>query len=159
MLELAGEVADGVITHGLAKTHIEFARERIAVGAARAGRDPSDCQLCLMFGVDIDDDEAAAIDRQRQHCTIMAGGAYADSLIPLYGLDPDQVAPLKAAVTPEMVMAFTLSGPESSVAQGLRDLESAGVDRVITSVSRDGSVSEIQRRIAQLGRVVEEAFP
>lgn len=169
MLELAGEVADGVITHGLAPTHIDFVRERIAAGSARAGRDPGDCELCLMFGVDIDDDEAAAIDRQRQHCTIMAGGAYAESLIPLYGLDPAQVAPLKAAVssgdpnaadlvTPEMVRAFTLSGPESSVAEGLQELESAGVGRVITSVSRKGRGSDIRGRIAQLGRVVEEAF-
>jgi 5,10-methylenetetrahydromethanopterin reductase len=167
MLELAGEVADGVITHGLAPTHIDFVRERIAVGAARAGRDPADCELCLMFGIDVDDDETAAVERQRAHCTIMAGGVYAETLIPLYGLDPDQVAPLKAAVsagdpdaaglvTPEMVRAFSLAGPEPLVVQGLRDLEAAGVGRVITSVPRDRSKPETLSRIAQLGRIIKE---
>ena len=167
MLELAGEVADGVITHGLARTHIDFVRERIAVGAERAGRDPEDCELCLMFGIEVDDDEAAAVERQRPHCTIMAGGAYAEALIPLYGLDPEQVAPLKAAVsasdpdaaelvTPEMVRAFSLAGPEDVVAQGLRDLEAAGVARVITSVPRDRGEADTMARIAQAGRIIKE---
>jgi len=167
MLELAGEIADGVITHGLAPSHLEFVQERIAAGADRAGRDPEACELCMMFGVEIDDDEDAAIDRQRPHCTIMAGGAYAESLIPIYGLDPAEVAPLKAAVsagapdaadlvTPAMVRAFTLSGSEATLAAGLRDLAAAGVGRVITSINRDPSATDTEGRIAQLGRVIEE---
>ena len=167
MLELAGEVADGVITHGLAPSHIDFVKKQIAVGADRAGRDPADCEICMMFSVEIDDDEDAAIDRQRPHCTIMAGGAYAESLIPIYGLDPAEVAPLKEAVssgapnaaelvTPAMVRAFTLSGPEATVAEGLRDLSRAGVGRVITSVNRDPSVGDTESRVAQLGRVIQE---
>ena len=38
MLELAGEVADGVITHGMARGYLDLVNEQVTAGAARGGR-------------------------------------------------------------------------------------------------------------------------
>ena len=142
MLELAGEVADGVIVHGTSARFLEYARHRLATGAARAGRPADACEIALMFDVDVDDDEQRAIDRLRPRCTIMAGGTYSDDLIPIYGLDPDEVARLRVAVTnsdrdayryvtDSMVRAFSVGGSVATVEAELARLKDLGVGRAI----------------------------
>lgn len=142
MLELAGELADGVIVHGTSAEFIEYARHRLAIGAARVGRPTDACEIALMLDVDIDDDERSAIDRLRQRCTIMAGGTYSDDLIPIYGLDADEVARLRVAVTnsdrdayryvtDSMVQAFALAGSLATVKAQLAKLSDLGVGRAI----------------------------
>jgi 5,10-methylenetetrahydromethanopterin reductase len=61
-LELAGEVADGVITvAGLAPDLVRRLRERVAAGARRAGRSLDDVELCFgTFCHDTDDEREAA---------------------------------------------------------------------------------------------------
>src|SRR5699024_10745854 len=68
MLSLAGEVSDGVTTHGLAPTHVRYVREHLAAGGP--GRPVS---LVLMLDVQIDADRGRAIDALRPRCTTMAG--------------------------------------------------------------------------------------
>jgi 5,10-methylenetetrahydromethanopterin reductase len=164
MLELAGEIAEGVITHGLAGSYIDFSLDRIRRGAARAGRGPDACELALMFDVEIDQDVDAAIDRLRPRCTVMAGGAYAEELIPVFGLDPDQVMPLRAAVrardpdtarlvTDDMVRAFTLPGPAEDVAERLEGMAKAGVGRVLLSTG-GRSVEEAVANVERVGKAV-----
>jgi 5,10-methylenetetrahydromethanopterin reductase len=142
MLELAGEIADGVITHGLTQSYIEFCLERIRTGAEKAGRDPGDCERVLMFEVEMQEDIRAAVDHLKPRATIMAGGEYAESLIPVFGLDPAQVMPLRAAVrardpdagrlvTDEMVHAFCVAGSPERLASRLQEMADAGVGRVI----------------------------
>ncbi len=149
MLELAGEIADGVITHGLAPSYIDFCLGRIRRGADRAGRDPRECELVLMFEVEMQDDVRQAMDHLRPRCTIMAGGEYAESLIPVFGLDPQTVMPLRAAVrardpdagrlvTDEMVNAFAVAGPPDHLAARIQEMGDAGVGRVILVFRGDG---------------------
>jgi len=66
ILELAGEVADGVIVGNVA-THRgwEYAWERVAAGAARAGRDVAEVAGIAWLYCAIDDDAAAAVDAVR----------------------------------------------------------------------------------------------
>jgi 5,10-methylenetetrahydromethanopterin reductase len=165
MLELAGEIADGVITHGLAATHLEFCRGRLAAGAARAGRAADACELTMMFDVEIDEDEAGAIDRLRPRCTIMAGGAYSEEMIPIFGLQREDVMPLRAAVragdpgasslvTDDMVRAFSVPGPPGLVAERLAGMAEAGVGRVILFPG-GGPVGEAVSRIERLGKAIE----
>lgn len=142
MLELAGEIADGVIIHGIHRDFLDYARERIAVGANRSGRDPRACRIAVMLDVEVDSDEATAIDRLRPRCTLMAGGTYSDDLIPVYGFDPGAVATLRAAlndpdvaearhVTDEMVRAFAIGGSVETVTAGLGELSDLGLDLAI----------------------------
>lgn len=165
MLELAGEIADGVITHGLTPSYIDFSLERIRSGAARAGRPDGACELVLMFEVDLDEDVQAATDRLRPLSVIMAGGEYAEDLIPLFGLDPMEVMPLRAAVrardpdagrlvTDDMVRAFSVAGPKEYLAERVSGMAAAGVGRVILTI-RGGTPQDLTRKIRQIGEAIE----
>ena len=166
MIELAGELADGVIVHGLGPAYLSYVRERVAAGAARAGRDPNACDVILQLDVDVDDDKSAAMERLRAESVLMAGGAYADSMIPLYGLDADHVATLRQAlaegdptparfVTDQMIEAFSIGGPVTEVVDKLRQVRDAGVDRVVFRAG-GGPFDEVAKRMQKMAPVAEE---
>lgn len=147
MLELAGEIADGVIIHGVQRDFLDYARARVANGAERAGRGPQECRIAVMLDVEVGHDEAATLDRLRPRCTLMAGGSYADELIPVYGFDPAAVATLRAAlndpdvreagyVTDDMVRAFAFGGTLETVAARLGELGQLGVDLAILKLDQ-----------------------
>ena len=164
MLELSGQIADGVITHGLAPSHITFVAERVSAGEEKAGR-PGACEITLMFDYEHDEDRGAALARLRSRCTYMVAGSYTESLIPVYGLDPEQVIPIRELVsagdlhraahmiTPEMVEAFTGGGPEDVLLLRLEELRSLGVGGVILSLG-GASVEDSVHRIERAGRVI-----
>jgi alkanesulfonate monooxygenase SsuD/methylene tetrahydromethanopterin reductase-like flavin-dependent oxidoreductase (luciferase family) len=56
MLRLAGELADGVCLNWCTPEQIAWSRERIAEGAARAGRDPASVKVVEYIRVCVDDD-------------------------------------------------------------------------------------------------------
>lgn len=169
MLELAGEVADGVIVHGLSEAFINYVREHLARGAARSGRPADACEIMIMFDVDISDDEAAARDRLRPRCTIMSGGAYSDDLIPIYGLDPDDVAALRTRVsasdpdagrfvTDQMLDAFAIAGNDEFVEQRLRKLRELGVARAVMKLGQ-GSHQSTLEQIERFQPIVDRLQP
>lgn len=157
MIELAGRIADGVITHGIADSHIRFVRDRLADA-------PTPTALCLMLDVEINDSRTEALAALAPRCLTMAAGSFADALIPVYGLDPAQIAPARAKlrsgdragaaalVTPAMAEAFGVAGPPALVADRLRALADAGVDEVIVTVGG----ADAQSYSDQLTRLAEE---
>jgi len=164
MLELAGEIADGVITHGLAPSYIEFCQERIRVGAKRAGRSPEACKLILMFELELDEHQEVAIERLRPRCTIMAGGEYSEDLIGVLGLDRDDIMSLRAAVrrgdptagsqvTDQMVHAFALGGPRGYVTERLTEMAEAGAAGIIVMFGGVGAMDQLTR-IERAGKVI-----
>ena len=60
MLRLAGELADGVCLNWCTPEQIAWSRERIAEGAARVNRDPSEVKVVEYIRVCIDDDPDTA---------------------------------------------------------------------------------------------------
>ena len=60
MLRLAGELADGAALNWCMPEQIVWSRERIAEGAARAGRDPSSVKVAEYIRVCVDDDADTA---------------------------------------------------------------------------------------------------
>jgi 5,10-methylenetetrahydromethanopterin reductase len=156
MLQLAGSVGDGVITHGLSSRHLRYVRDHLASDRP---------ELCLMLDVQLDDDRAAAVDALRPRCVTMAGGAYADDLIEVYGLDRDEVGALRRAVragdgagarrlvTDAMVDAFAVAGPDAFVADRLAQLESDGADEVIVSLG-EGDLESCTAQLQRLARAV-----
>ena len=166
MIELAGELADGVIVHGLNPRFVGYVREHIARGAARSGRAPGSCAISVMLDVQIDDSETDAIELLRPRCTIMAGGSYTDELIPVYGLDPDAVIRLRGAVsagdpdagalvTEQMVRAFALGGSVSTIRDGLAGLRDQGVTDVILKLG-EGAPDATAAQIELMKPVVSE---
>ena len=60
MLELSGELADGASLNWCTPEQIAWSRERIADGAARVGRDPSEVNVAEYIRICVDDDVDAA---------------------------------------------------------------------------------------------------
>ena len=56
MLELSGELADGASLNWCTPDQIAWSRERIAEGAAKAGRDPSEINVAEYIRICVDDD-------------------------------------------------------------------------------------------------------
>ena len=162
MLELSGEIADGVITHGLAGSYLDLVAERVRVGLERAGRPPTGCDIALMFEVALAE-RATALDTLRPRCLLMVGGAYDEALIPTYGLNPEEVTRVRAAVrardpaapgliSDEMVDAFCLAGPSDWIGRGLSAMADAGMGTAILSPGRGVDAATI----VELGNIVKE---
>jgi 5,10-methylenetetrahydromethanopterin reductase len=60
MLELAGEIADGALPLWMDPSQLAWARERIAEGARRVGRDPATIRIGQSVRVSVDEDAEAA---------------------------------------------------------------------------------------------------
>ncbi len=60
MLEMSGELADGASLNWCTPEQIAWSRERIAAGAAAAGRDPSEINVAEYIRVCVDEDVDAA---------------------------------------------------------------------------------------------------
>lgn len=161
MLQLAGEIADGVITHGLSARHVEYVVEQLSSSGAARPR-PA---LVLMLDVQIDPDRRRALDQLRPRCMTMAGGSYADELVEVYGLRRDDVARLRAAlrsgdrtgavglVTDDMVDAFGIAGPAEYLAERLDALADSDVDEVILSVD-GGDLATATNHLTDLAKAV-----
>ena len=68
-IELAGEVADGVLLQvGINPGSIEVARRHLEAGAARAGRDPAEIEMALTATTIIHDDQQEAMEMARPLC-------------------------------------------------------------------------------------------
>lgn len=65
-LELAGEIADGVMLNGWVSTaYTRRAIERVRAGATRAGRDAADVDVSAFLAVSLDRDSATALNAVR----------------------------------------------------------------------------------------------
>jgi 5,10-methylenetetrahydromethanopterin reductase len=169
MLELAGEIADGAITHGITPRYIEFCLARLAEGATRAGRPADACELVPMFEVELDDDPVAARERLRPVSTIMAGGEYAEELIEVFGLVREDAMRLREVVragdpnpgryvTDQMVQAFSIGGSPEQLAERVSELASLGVRHVICTLRGD-PFERMAERIEQIGTVLAAVTP
>ncbi len=147
MMSLAGELADGLITHSLSLPFIEHVVERVELGAQRAqaaSRQPTDCSIAVWLEIFLHDDLAHARDVLRPRCRYMVGGEFDPSMIPLYGLDPAAVMKVREAVrntdpraheliTDDMVDAFSICGSVHRAGDRIDALRAAGVGEVILS--------------------------
>ncbi|HEY3189749.1 MAG TPA: LLM class flavin-dependent oxidoreductase [Solirubrobacteraceae bacterium] len=166
MLALAGEIADGVITHGTHERYLALARDRVAAGLARAGRPADAVDVALMAEVVVTDDPARERERMRGRCVVIAGGEYAPELVERYGLTPDDVDPVRRAmragdlaaaaraVNDRVVDAFCVVGSAEHCRGRLRRMAEAGVTHVICWFGAGAGEAEVAAALATLGRQV-----
>lgn len=148
MLELSGEVADGVIMQvGLHPACIAWALEHVRKGAARAGRRADAIEIVHSTFTSIAQDRRVAIDRARPLAAWFY--AVAPRLLDLAGIDAgqrhpsrpvfpdishpvdhaDAMAAAKEYVSDEAVEKFCLVGPPDECAARLRETAKLGVDQ------------------------------
>ena len=145
-LQLAGEIADGVImgyTSGYAYAH--HALEQVRIGADRAGRTLDDYEVILYVLTSVTEDDAAAREAVKPFlATCMSVmTSYADKpLFTLAGLDPDRIRAMGKAylsdgkppvhmVTDDMIDAVTVAGSPERCRETLAKYVDAGVTQVV----------------------------
>src|SRR5215470_12981252 len=138
MLELAGEIADGVILNFMPVEAVPRMLEFVRRGAVRAGRDPSQLEIVSRFQTIVTDDVAGARSAIRH----MMGPYFATSVYNRFvawcGF-PDEAAEILAgwqakdrarnlaAVTDTMIDRLAIIGPASRCRERLHAFAEAGV--------------------------------
>ena len=149
MLELAGQIADGVIIQvGLHPACIEQALAHIRKGAARAGRDPDAIDIVCSTFTSIADDRPVAIDRARplaawfyavapellELASVPVGQRHpARPVLPdiSHPADHEQaMAEARRYVSDDAVEKFCLVGPAEACVARLRQLADLGIHQI-----------------------------
>jgi 5,10-methylenetetrahydromethanopterin reductase len=157
LLELAGEVADGVIiAAGVAPGAIAWARERVSEGERRAQRKPGSTEILHMTYVALDEDVAAArkavrraifgavVGSHPRYEFLQASGVEPPPALVSYldggGRDPAEVM---ARISDDMVDALTIAGTQDDCGAALEALIRTGVQHVLLAPVATGATDEI----------------
>ena len=166
MLELAGEIADGVILNFVTVADVAHARERVAVGAARAGRDLDGFELMVFFRSTVTDDYERVRHRyQRELLTYVMAPVYqrmfaregfADACQEVQALwrarERDTALD---AIPPTLIRDRTLIGTAAEIEQRLAAYAAAGMDSTMVfpvAIPDADYVDDCARIIDALGR-------
>jgi 5,10-methylenetetrahydromethanopterin reductase len=100
MLELAGEIADGVVLTGFSPPpYVKWAVEHVGKGAARAGRDPSEVEIIVMVATRITDDVQTAIDELKPWLGLAYGmTGRGEIFLTDSGIDASVLEPIRRAL-------------------------------------------------------------
>jgi 5,10-methylenetetrahydromethanopterin reductase len=175
-LELAGEIADGVIVNvGLEPSLVRDAVAHVHAGARRAGRNPAAVDLWCMVRANVTDDVAAGIDEIRMELASNAHhvfrftlegkhvpGELADAIRRVQkgyqpaahealGPSPNaQLLDAEPALRAYLADRFAVVGPPAACAEKLRAVMDAGITGFLVT----GFVAERTRLIHALGERV-----
>ncbi len=107
MLELAGEIADGVVLTGFSPpAYVKWAVERVAAGAARAGRDLSEVEIIVMVATRITDEIQAAADELKPWLGLAYGmTGRGEIFLTGSGVDPAVLSPIRQALKIDEILA------------------------------------------------------
>jgi 5,10-methylenetetrahydromethanopterin reductase len=140
VLELMGELADGGLPILFPPETIDFVRERVQAGAARAGRDLAAFDLAACVWWSVAETRREAEDALRYLTAYYGPSLRAETLAPI-GLAPADFEPVRAAwqagdmegamglLTPPMFRLAIYGDPEAMVAR-LRWLAERGVTQI-----------------------------
>jgi 5,10-methylenetetrahydromethanopterin reductase len=175
-LEIAGELADGVILNvGVAPELVAEALRHVERGARVAGRDWRGLDIVVIAGSSINADAARAIDDARSWAATTArrvgkwmtsGGDAVKTLgaavLQQYRWD-EHIAPGAAHARPvsdEMAKNFVLAGTAADVTRAIEGLASCGVTHVVAllmGADLDGTVEAFGREIIPAWRAAPAA--
>jgi 5,10-methylenetetrahydromethanopterin reductase len=172
LLELGGELADGVIAGGfVSEAALGFVRARTAAGARRAGRDPAGIPTVAWIYAAAHPDRAVA---QRAVAfvvalSIMASRPVLDTigvrcppafteyvLAHDWRLTPEVVTGAAARLSEGVIRDFSVAGPPEQCVEALRRLAAAGLDELALLVYPAGG-QRIEEAIQTWQAIVERA--
>lgn len=142
MLELAGEVADGVLINASHPKDFEIAIKAIKVGAEKVGRDPKEVDVGAYTCFSIDKKEDKAVGAAKIVVAFIVAGS-PPPVLERHGIDvaaaktiggaigKGDFGTVMGAVTPEMMDAFSICGTPEVCAQKVADLQKIGVTQIV----------------------------
>lgn len=107
MLELAGEIADGVVLTGFSPpAYVKWAVGHVAQGAKRAGRDPSEVEIIVMVATRITDDVRSATDELKPWLGLAYGmTGRGEIFLTDSGIDVSVLGPIRRALQIDEILA------------------------------------------------------
>jgi 5,10-methylenetetrahydromethanopterin reductase len=163
MLELAGEIADGVLINASHPKDFEVAVEQIRKGAKKAGRDPADVDVTAYTCFSIDNDPGKAVNAAKVVVAFIVAGS-PDLVLERHGISieaknqiggaiagGDFGALMGGLVTPRMIEAFAICGTPEDCMKRIKDLEAIGVTQVVAGspigIDKEKSIKLIGKEI------------
>jgi 5,10-methylenetetrahydromethanopterin reductase len=166
ILELAGEIADGVIIGGFAlRSGLDFARTCVQTGLDLSGRSWSELEVVSWLYTSVDDDPETAREAVKwlvftslitsrpilDQIGIVIPTALRDHLDRTgWSLTPESIAVGKTLLNAEILNAFSVTGTPSQCARKLREVAQLGVDQIamVPLCPRGVTFETMARRIA-----------
>lgn len=164
MLELAGEMADGVLLSWTGGGHLEQSIERVHAGAARAGRDPLEIDIAGYVRVAVVDDVEAAQPALRQQIARYSRNPYyrtffrdcgfgEEMAIAEQSLERGDTDAASEAISPQMQRELAVIGTAEDCRAELEKMRSRGLRQPVVAPFPVGeSVASHQRAIEALGQ-------
>ncbi len=164
-LELAGEVADGVLLSVMTSpAYLKFAMEHLRCGLRRAPRDQSRFTVGAYLIASISDDERAARDAVRPLLAILISLMAPQPEVPILataGLDAHTIRafgasfargePPIAMVTDWMIDTFTIAGSPAHCRERLGMLVDAGIDAPVffevPGIAAEKTIRDVHRHL------------
>ena len=145
MIEVCGEIADGIILTRSSTETAAHVRHHLAEGAARAGRNPSEVEIVTLLPTAVAEDRAEALDLMRPGLALYAGffPRY-NRLLAEHGFEAGaaQIAEAWArgdradairAVSDEMITATSIAGRPEECRERIEAYLASGIDLAIIS--------------------------
>jgi len=141
-LELSGEIADGTVMSVVAGArYLEYAREHIAKGAAKSGRDPEahEIPVFAIYHVDTDSAKARTVARDALAFYLQAVGP--TPMTGVYGINDElqellavrDLAKISERIPEEWLDWFTVTGTPNECVAKIAALHDAGATSVVLS--------------------------
>ena len=163
MLELAGEMADGVLLSWTGGDHLEESIARVHAGARRAGREPSEIDIAGYVRVAVVDDPHAANQGLKRQIARYAGNPYYRVFFRQCGyaqevaaierfLEQGDVNAAAEAVSPGMQRALAIIGTAGECREQLEEMRSRGLQQsVVAPFPVENSAASYEKAIAAFG--------
>ncbi|HID27291.1 MAG TPA: LLM class flavin-dependent oxidoreductase [Methanosarcinales archaeon] len=142
MLELAGEIADGVLINASHPKDFEFAVAQIKKGAEKAGRDPKEVDVGAYTCFSIDKKEEKAKNAAKIVVAFIVAGS-PPTVLERHGIPVDAAKTIgdaiakgdfgtvMGAVTDDMMDAFSICGTPDTCKSKVEDLLKIGVTQIV----------------------------
>ncbi len=142
MLELAGEIGDGVLINASNPKDFEIAIPKIKAGAEKAGRDPAGIDIAAYTCFSIDEDEGKAREAAAPVVAFIAAGA-PDQVLERHGIKIEDVNKIRSyigkgklveafkSVTSDMLEAFSIYGTPKMCVEKINELLKKGVTQMV----------------------------
>ncbi len=142
MLEMAGQIADGVLVNASHPDDFNYAVPLVKKGAKKAGRDPEEVEICAYTSFSADKNgEKAAAEAKIVVAFIVAGSP--ETVLSRHGIKPEEAAAVSGAigkgdfgaalgaVSDEMIRAFSVSGTPDDCKMRVEELLATGVTQIV----------------------------
>ena len=142
MLELAGEIADGVLVNASNPIDFKAAVPMIKKGAMKAGRRHDEIEICAYTAFSADKNRAEAINAAKMVVAFIVAGS-PDVVLERHGIEEESSKKISnsisagdfkttiSSVSDEMVQAFSVSGTPADCKARVDELIETGVTQIV----------------------------